>query len=258
MGTTMKIVERKQVILDELRGRGKADINKLAEDMGVSSMTIRRDLKKLVDNGTITVTQGVAVLNDGALQEYAMEYKHRCNYEEKRRIARKAFEFVSEGESVFLDSGTTVKELALMIGSKRNINVMTHSLLAANAISHLKENSRLIMCPGEYREMSQAYLGPLTDDFVQRFQIDLLFLSAEGVSLNGGLTVIDVLDGHTKRTLIQQARRTICMLDSTKFEKSYFYHIASLDRIDTIITDDGLSDDIFDEYHQAGINVIRV
>lgn len=258
MGADMKIVERRRVILDELRENGKADINDLAESLGVSSMTVRRDLKKLADNGTVTISQGVAVLNDGALQEYAMEFKHRCNSEEKRRIAKKAFELVNEGESVFLDSGTTVKELALLMSRMRNINVMTHSLLAANSICHLKENSRVIMCPGEFREMSQAYMGPLTDDFIQGFQIDLLFLSAEGVSLDGGITVIDVLDGHTKRTLIRQARRTVCMLDSSKFEKSYFYHIAPLESIDMMITDTGLDDEVFEEYLQAGVNVIRV
>ena len=254
----MKIVERKQVILNELREHGKADINQLAEDLDVSSMTIRRDLKKLVENGTVTISQGVAVLNDGTLQEYTMEFKHQTNLEEKRRIARKAFEFVSEGESVFLDAGTTVKELAQLMNRMKNVNIMTHSLLAANAVTHLNDNARLIMCPGEYREMSLAYMGPLTDDFVQRFQIDVLFLSTEGVSLSGGVTVIDVLDGHTKRTLINQAHKTICLVDSSKFEKSYFYRIAPLSSIDLIITDTGLNDELFEEYQQAGVNVIRV
>ena len=244
--------------MGELKEKGKADIVKLAEELDVSSMTIRRDLKKLAENGTVTITQGVAVLNDGTLQEYTMEFKHRCNLEEKRRIARKALEFVNEGESVFLDAGTTVKELAHLMNRMKNINIMTHSLLAANAITRLNDNSRFIMCPGEYREMSQAFMGPLTDDFVQRFQIDLLFLSIEGISLDGGATVIDVLDGHTKRALINQARRTICMADSSKIEKSYFYRIAPIDHIDMTITDTGIDPEVLESYRQAGVDIIAV
>lgn len=254
----MKIVERKQVILNELQEHGRADIVALAEELGVSSMTIRRDLKRLAENGTVTISQGIAVLNEGALQEYNMEFKHQVNLDQKRRIARKAFELINEGESVFLDAGTTIKELAQLMNRMRNINIMTHSLLAANAIARLPESSRLIMCPGEYREMSLAYMGPLTDDFVQRFQIDLLFLSTEGLSLNQGISVIDVLDGHTKRALINQARRTICLADSSKFGASFFYSIAPLDKIDLVITDTGLDDTLYEEYVQQGINIVRV
>ena len=254
----MKIVDRRQAIMRELREKGRADINQLAEELHVSSMTIRRDLKLLAENGTVSISQGEAVLSDGTLQEFNMEFKHKINYEEKRRIAERAADFLREGESVFLDTGTTVKELARYVSRAKNVNVVTDSLLAANAVTRLHESSRLIMCPGEFREMSMAFIGPLADEFVRNFRFDVLFMSVEGVSLDRGVSVVDVVDGHTKRILIDQSRKVVCLADSSKFETSFFYTVAPLADIDVLITDSRLDDRVFEEYLQAGINVIRV
>lgn len=254
----MKITDRRRIIMETLQDEGRADINALAEQLKVSSMTIRRDLKALAANGTVSITQGEAVLSEGALQEYNMLFKHQINLDEKKHIARRALDFVKEGESIFLDAGTTVKELAPLVSRVRNVNIMTNSLLVANSMSNLKEGTSLIMCPGTFREMSLAFLGPMTDDFIKSFKIDLLFLSVEGISLENGATTIDLLDGHTKRTLVQQAKRVICLADSSKFDSGFFYSIAPLADIDLFITDNNLSDGLYDEYIRAGCKIERV
>ncbi len=244
-------------MLEVLQEEESVEINELAQRLGVSSMTVRRDLKELTENGSVSISQGVVMLNDGALREYDMLLKHDINVEQKRAIALRCLDYISEGDSVFLDAGTTVKELAQLLGRKRNINVLTHSLLVANAVANIR-GVRTIMCPGEYRDMSMAFMGPLTDDFVKRFQIDILFLSVEGVSLEHGVSVIDVLDGHSKRTLIEQAKQVILMADSSKFGSSYFYKIASLPEINRIVTDAYLDDATMSEYVQSGIAIERV
>lgn len=254
----MKIVERRRYILDILQGQGSADINELAGRLGVSSMTVRRDLKELMGNGSITITQGTAVMNDGALREYNMLVKHDINVDEKRRIAHKCFDYVNDGDSIFLDAGTTVKELAHLICQRgKSVNIMTHSLLAANALTGMKD-SRMIMCPGEYRAMSMAFMGPLADDFIKRFQIDVLFLSIEGIDLVNGVSVVDIDDGHSKKVLIDQAKRVVLMADSSKFRKSFFYRIAPLSKVDLIVTDTDLDNAVYEEYRQAGHDIIRV
>lgn len=253
----MKIVERRKVILGFLQEHESMEINDIAKRLNVSSMTIRRDLKELTENGSVSIKQGVVVLNEGSLREYDMILKHDINVGQKRAIAKQCLDHINEGDSIFLDAGTTVKELAHLLDRRRNINVLTHSLLAANAIAGAR-GLRTIMCPGEYREMSMAFMGPLTDDFIKGFQIDTLFLSVEGVSLENGVSVIDVLDGHSKRALIDQAKHVILMADSSKFGKSYFYKIAALSEIDRIVTDGNLDDAIYDEYIQNGIDIERV
>lgn len=253
----MNIIERRRVILDTLQQDGSADITGLAKKLGVSSMTIRRDLKELAGSGSITITQGTAVLNDGALREYNMLVKHDIAVEEKRRIARYCLKYVTDGSSLFLDAGTTTRELATLIARNgKSVNIMTHSLLAANELTGLKGSS-MIMCPGEYRDMSMAFMGPLTDDFVRKFQIDVLFLSTEGIDCCGGVSVVDVADGHAKKVLIEQAKLVVLMVDSSKFEKAFFYQVASLGDIDVVVTDTNLSDSLYEEYRSACREIVR-
>ena len=100
-----------------------------------------------------------------------------------------------------------------------------------------------------------AFLGPLTDDFIQDFQIDTFFLCVEGIDLCDGVSVIDVLDGHTKKALIQKAKRVICISDNSKFNKSLFYKIAPLSEIDLFITDTGVDEAILEEMRQNNIPI---
>ena len=230
----MNAIERKRYILNELQRNGSVVITDLAERIQVSSMTIRRDL-----NAMVTLEHGGAVLNNGSLFECNMSFKSEINATEKQRIAAKCMEYINEGDSIFLDAGTTPNEVAVLLRGKRNISVLTHSLMVANTTANMR-NIKLIMCPGEFRENSMAFLGPLTDDFIQHFQIDTLFLSLEGIDLNDGLSVVDVQDGHTKKVLVEKAKRVICIADHSKFNKSFFYKIAPVADVDLVVTDTGL------------------
>lgn len=235
----MNAIERKRYILNELQRNGSVVITDLAERIQVSSMTIRRDLNAMAEDGMVTLEHGGAVLNNGSLFERNMSFKSEINATEKQRIAAKCMEYINEGDSIFLDAGTTPNEVAVLLRGKRNISVLTHSLMVANTTANMR-NIKLIMCPGEFRENSMAFLGPLTDDFIQHFQIDTLFLSLEGIDLNDGLSVVDVQDGHTKKVLVEKAKRVICIADHSKFNKSFFYKIAPVADVDLVVTDTGL------------------
>ena len=234
----MNAIERKRYILNELQRNGSVVITDLAERIQVSSMTIRRDLNAMAEDGMVTLEHGGAVLNNGSLFECNMSFKSEINATEKQRIAAKCMEYINEGDSIFLDAGTTPNEVAVLLRGKRNISVLTHSLMVANTTANMR-NIKLIMCPGEFRENSMAFLGPLTDDFIQHFQIDTLFLSLEGIDLNDGLSVVDVQDG-TKKVLVEKAKRVICIADHSKFNKSFFYKIAPVADVDLVVTDTGL------------------
>ena len=251
----MNAIERKRYILDELQRNGSVVITDLAERIQVSSMTIRRDLNAMAEDGMVTLEHGGAVLNSGSLFECSISFKNEINVSEKQRIAAKCMEYINEGDSVFLDAGTTPNELAALLRGKRNISVLTHSLLVANTTATMR-NIKLIMCPGEFRENSMAFLGPLTDDFIQHFQIDTLFLSLEGIDLTDGLSVVDVQDGHTKKVLVEKAKRVICMAAHSKFNKSFFYKIAPITDVDLVITDDGLDAATQELFRQNNIPLV--
>ena len=248
----MNAIERKRYILDELQRNGSVVITDLAERIQVSPMTIRRDLNAMAEDGMVTLEHGGAVLNNGSLFECGISFKSEINAAEKKRIAAKCMEYINEGDSIFLDTGTTPNELAMLLRGKRNISVLTHSLLVANTAATMR-NIKLIMCPGEFRENSMGFLGPLTDDFIQCFQIDTLFLSLEGIDLNDGISVVDVQDGHTKKVLVEKAKRVICMADHTKFNKSFFYKIAPITDVDLVVTDTGLDEATQELFRQNNI-----
>ena len=134
---------------------------------------------------------------------------------------------------------------------------MTNSLLAANSMTGMQD-SRIIMCPGEFRELSMAYLGPLTTAFVSQFTIDTLFLALDGIDLEKGLSVPDFLDGTTKQSLIEHARKVICVADSSKFNHSFLYRIAPLSRVDCIITDKGLDEQTLERFSAENVRIITV
>lgn len=254
-GDHLNSIDRKQKILSYLQENGSIIIEDLVSVLGVSSMTIRRDLRKLSAQGLVSLERGGAVLNSGSLFEYNMQLKQKVHIPEKQGIAQKSLDYISEGDSIFLDAGTTVAEVAKLLQNKKNIVVITHSLLVANHLS-ASSNIRIIMCPGEYRATSMAYMGPLTDEFVTQFKIDTLFLGVEGVDLKNGLTVPDLLDGITKKALINKAEKVICVADSSKFGQSFLYKISPLSHIDMIITDDDLPKDMMEQYLQHEIRLI--
>lgn len=253
----MNSIGRKQYLLKKLQIDGSISITDLAEELNVSSMTIRRDLKALSENGLVTLGHGGAVLNNGSLFEFNTAIKQEIKADEKLRIAQKCLEFVNEGDSIYLDAGTTVSKIAGLLSRQKNIIILTHSLLVANKTANFK-NVKVIMCPGELRRDSMAYMGPLTDEFIKQFRIDTLFLGVEGIDLVNGVSVPDIVDGVTKKNLISNARKVVCVADSSKFNSSLFYRIAPLTEIDVIITDADLDEETLSQYLQHDIQVITV
>lgn len=253
----MNSIARKQAVLKELQTTGSANIIELAERLGVSTMTIRRDLMKFAEEGIVTLEHGGAILNGGSLFEYGMGVKENENSEEKERIARHCAALVKDGQSVYIDSGTTGAAIAKLLGNRRHITVMTHSLLAANALAG-NDQINLIMCPGVFRQRSMAFMGQLTDDFIKSFKIDLLFLCVEGIDAENGVSVQDVKDGLTKRMLSEHAGTVVCAADSTKFGKQLFCKIAPADRISLFVTDSGLYESYKKEFSERGLNLETV
>lgn len=250
----MNAIGRKQHIILKLQKENYVDTNELAAELAVSAMTIRRDLNALAKSGLITVQHGGATLNSGSLFEFNMAMKNENQMTEKMRIAKKCLEYVHGGDSVYLDAGTTVSCLAPLLKGKENVLIMTHSLLAMDQLSDT--NLHVIMCPGEYRSDSLAFIGSLTDEFISQFQIDTLFLGVEGIDLNGGFSVPHIADGTTKRTLVKKARQVICMADSSKFDSAYYFSIAPLQDADLIVTDSGISPAVLERYTSAGIRIV--
>lgn len=253
----MNTIKRRKTIIQELEEEGVVKTVELSERLGVSSMTIRRDLSYLAEEGIVSITHGGAVLNKGSLKEHGMLYKEDAYLEEKRRIGEFCSNFINEGDAVFLDTGSTAKIIADVIADRKNISVVTHSLLVQQVLAG-SAGIRLISAPGVFREKSMGFLGQMTCEFVTGFKFDTLFLGVEGVDIQHGVTVPDIIDGETKRALVRQAKRVIVVADSSKIGVSYFMSIAPLDQIHTLVTNKETDPNLIDRIRELGVEVFLV
>lgn len=235
----MGMIDRKIEIAQKIRQQGKVNIADLALEYGVSTMTIRRDLARLEQDGLVTVEYGGAILKSNSLLEFNMDLKQTQFLEEKKRIAQAALNFIHDGDSIFVDAGTTACEVAHLLNQRDHLKIMTNSLLVANALSANPEID-LTICPGKYRAMSLAFIGQLTDEFLSDFRFDVLLLGIEGIA--DGIFVPDETDGITKRKLIQQSKSVVCLADHSKFGQTFHYQVAKLSDIHHLITDKDLEE----------------
>ena len=250
----MNVSERRRKLIQRLEIDGSVSINEQAEVLGVSSMTVRRDLARLAEEGIVTLEHGGASLKYGALFERTMAIKQSQHSLEKRKIALACLDLIQDGDSVFMDAGTTVCEIARLIVHRRNIVVLTNSLLVANTLSE-SDSIRQIMCPGTLRCRSLSYVGQSTSEFITRYKVDVCFLSAAGIDLTKGISVPDEADGATKRTLVHHAEKVVCVADSSKFGKSLFYNVCPLSEIDLLVTDDGMGELNEELYRNSGVSL---
>ena len=252
----MNGLERKQYITRILEETGVVNIAELATELNVSSMTIRRDLARMEQEGIVKTEYGGAVLNNTALFESSILQKQRIYAKEKRAIGKHCADQIKSDETIFLDAGTTPAEIAQCLVYRKNLVVMTNSLLVANYLAKA-DGIRLIMCPGIFREHSMAFMGQSTDEFTSNFQIDKLYLGVEGIDEHG-VSVPDLTDGGTKRSLISCARRIICVADSSKFGKHWTFNICPLSSIDEIVTDSGIDPSMAERIRATGITLTIV
>lgn len=252
----MNSIERKKFMIERLEQQGHVLIGELSEQLGVSTMTIRRDLAKLEQEGLISMESGGAILKNQMENPFVTPAKALKKSKEKQKMAEKCLEFIQEGNTVFIDAGTTTGEISKYISKIPNVLAFTNSLYAANHMS--MQNQPFVMVPGEYKECSMAFAGPLTNEFLQKFKFDLLFLGVEGIDLEHGVSVPDISEGMAKEIMIDQAEKVICVADSSKFHQSFLYRFDFLSSIDVIITDQGMKEEDRKQYEEAGITLIIV
>ena len=253
----MKTNTRRKEILECLKTNGSVNILELAALYNVSSMTIRRDLKFFSDQGRVTLIHGGATFNRGSIFIHNLSFKEEHLQKEKNRIANFCVNLISEGSAVFIDCGSTTKELAEALSQKKNIVVMTNSLPVINILSTVKD-IKLITVPGIFIEKTQGFSGQMTSRFIREFKIDVLFLGAEGFDISRGATDPDIDDTETKRILVKQATRVVLVVDHTKLGESSFMTIAAPREIDTIVTDKDADPEMIEKIKKLGIEVFLV
>ena len=228
--------ERQERIAEMVATRGKVRIAQLTELFGVSEPTVRKDLTTMEQRGLLKRTHGGAVSVRPPVEQ-AMASRIAENAEAKRLIARACVRLLLPGEAVFLDSGTTVQQIAhALAGSGPRLTVLTDSPSIAEAVADLPGVSHLLI-GGQLRRISGCLVGPLTTENLKQFTISTAFIGASGLS-ETGVTVSDLSEAQLKAAVVAKAQRVILPIDHTKIGVSDFAHVCDIADLDMIVTDE--------------------
>ncbi|MEJ7648546.1 DeoR/GlpR family DNA-binding transcription regulator [Nakamurella sp. A5-74] len=248
---------RRRAILDRARTEGRVDVTDLADDLGVASETIRRDLSRLENHGLIRRVHGGAQPVESAGYETSILLRAESRPQEKRRIAVAAAEHLGDAETVFIDEGFTPQLVAEeLVASDRPLTFVTSSLTSA-AILAANPAHTTIMLGGRIRGRTLGTVDHWATAMLADLRVDIAYLGANGVSRTHGLTTPDPAVAAVKRAAVAAARRRIFVGINTKFSVSSFIRFADLADFELLITDAGLNAHEAQRYAAAGTQVLR-
>src|SRR5918997_3057145 len=235
--------QRQAAILDRVRAAGGVRVSELANEYGVSDMTIRRDLETLADRGLLSkVHGGATTVSPGSAHEPGFAAKSVRQRAEKTAIAARAAALVSPGDAIALSAGTTTAELARRLTDMPGLTVVTNSIPVADVFYRAGRPDQTVVLTGGVRTPSDALVGPVAVAAIRSLHLDVLFLGVHGMSERAGFTTPNLMEADTNRALVAAAERLVVLADHTKWGTVGISTIAALDRADVLITDDGLDE----------------
>lgn len=234
--------QRQTFILERVREDGGVRVADLARELGVSDMTVRRDLELLHNQGLIEKVHGGATLVEGsAVFEPGFAAKSALQEAEKEAIAEAAIKLVSPGMAIGLSAGTTTHALARRIVDIPGLTVVTNSVSVSDILHRAARSDCTVILTGGIRTPSDALVGPFAVAALRTVHVDLLFMGVHGMDPHSGFTTPNLLEGETNRALVEAGRRLVVVADHTKWGVIGISSIARLDEADTVITDDAIS-----------------
>ncbi len=247
-------VERKERILRLIQEKGRVTVDELVKNFAVSGATIRRDLELLERENLITRAHGGAVSKSRVSLEPDYSEEKQKFLEEKRRIGKEASKLVEEGEVIFLESSSTVLEMAKNIRNKSNLTVVTNSL---DIVRELYQTTgiELIMTGGSLKKRVRAFVGPLAELTLSQMRIDKAFMGVSALDIDHGMTTATVEEAETRKKIIEASNKIVALMDHSKLGKQHFIFVTSIEKIDVIFTNRGIPQKTREEMERRGIEV---
>ena len=231
----MSANSRHDRIITLVRKMRKVSVQDLTERLGVTRVTVRKDLSFLEEKGFLLRTHGGAVLAENSYRDQYFLRREEQHIQEKKRIARKAADLILEDDTIYIDSGSTAALLAREIAGE-SIRVLTNSLDVINILSRSKD-SVLISVGGSFRKEAGSFIGPQAEGVLRHFSIDVAFLGSSGISSQGAFSSYNIFESQLKRAVLSSSKRKIILADSSKYGREAFSVFADSNDIDLLITD---------------------
>lgn len=248
--------ERQEAIVRRARLEGRVQVAALAQDFGVTTETVRRDLVRLERHGLMRRVHGGALPVERWGREPAMDERESVHAAEKDRIGKAAVAYVPREGSVLLDAGTTTARLAELLPADGNLTVVTNGVPIALQLAQ-RANCTVLMLGGRVRSRTLAQVDAWALRSLADLHVDVAFIAADGVSPRHGLTTPDLVEAETKRAMVAAASRVVLVADSSKVGQVHLARFADIEQIDVFVTDDGLDDHAAEEFQLAGPQVVR-
>ena len=243
----MNSFERRNKIVDLVNTHGSVMVLDLSNMFGISEVTIRTDLRLLEEKGLVTRFHGGAARPGSNLAE---------SENQKKRIAQAAAAMIEEGMTIILDSGSTTMLIAEALTKRANITVITNSLPAAFALSENKDIT-LVVCGGTVRHKTHSMHGTIAERSLTGISADLMFVGADGIDATNGITTFN--EGYSiSSVMAAAAHKVIAVLDASKFNRRGFNQVLPMEKIDCVITDDGIGKHEKELLGKTGTEIITV
>lgn len=252
----MLSVDRRKYILDQLKATGSVRVDKLSDELGVTQMTIRRDLDKLEDDVTVKRTHGGAVLYSHLHDEEDYEEKQGKNREIKQALAKVANDLIRENSTVLLDAGTTTYELALLLRHRRDLIIVTGDLKIASVL--YRSENEVYFIGGKLEKKTGTVMETDCQSFLDYINVDYVFMGSSAIACDGYLSTTTLSKANIKKRIFGIAHKKILMVDETKFDKEAFAKIVPIYEFDIVVTNKKFDDDMCEKLEEEGVVIKAV
>ncbi|MFC7155802.1 HTH-type transcriptional regulator GlpR [Halomarina halobia] len=248
--------ERKRKIVELVSDAGGRSVEALADDLGYSRATIRRDLRELEDETLIERSHGGAVPITAVGREQTYGQREVQNLDAKRAIAARAVEELAQGQVVFFDSGTTTMEVARRVPKDGSLLAVTNSIQLASELGG--EYNEVKLTGGTLRHRTRALVGPTAEAFMERMNFDVLFLGTNAVDAESGLSTPNEDEARMKELMVERSATVVLVADSSKVGERSFVQFADVGEVDAFVTDDGIDRAARESFESVGLRVVEV
>ena len=250
---------RQARILDEVRRTGGVRVSELTVLLGVSDMTVRRDLEVLDHKGLLSkVHGGATAVETASAVEPGFEAKSMRELAEKEAIAARAATLVHPGMAIAVTAGTTTWTLARHLAAIADLTVVTNSLKVAEVLYEQHRADRTVVLTGGLRTPSDGLVGPVAVQAIRSLHVDMVIMGVHGIDARAGLTTPNLLEAETNRAMVDAARRLVVVADHTKWGTVGLSRIAPLSAVSTLLVDDRLDPDAVAEISEQVGEIILI
>lgn len=254
-----KKVSREELLMSLLNLEGHITTDEAVRLMGVSQATVRRMFLELEKGGKIIRNYGGAQL-PGAPDSYRFEQREKVSENEKRLIGVLAASLVEDRDTVYLDCGTTLLQMAIALGERlrsgdfTGLNIVTNSIANLHALGD-SSMGKIILLGGEYHSARRDFFGPITERYAEPFHFNKCFLGSEGVTVETGFSSNKTGLSSLNANMLGRSNRRYVLFDASKVGRGAFFSYAPLERIDEVVTDKQPDEPIYSRLLAAGITV---